>query len=532
MKKRTAIIQVRVSSKRQADKELPIDSQIERCRAKAASLNADVVKVFTEQGKSAFYSNRPGFDEAIDYCEKNYPDYFITWSTSRFSRTQSVSVHTRHRLEKAGVEIVYASFDAGADPDTRFLNIGIRELMDEYSSRQTSKDTRRSMERNAKLGFFNGGKAPYGYKVVEVENKKKKLFVNDEEKKVVEKIFNLRLEGKGARAIAQHLNDVLHETNRSLRWNKYSVSALLRNHAVIGCIVYGRKDKRSGRRKPKEEWVIVKGHDPIIDEVTFKKVQAMMDEASTAFKDTGSPLSVFLFTGLLKCGECGASMQIETARGRVTNAGKISKYNYYNCRGHLKHSACPSRRVPAELVDNFILDVISNRVFSEENLMQFFTEAEKSCLEWDKIKRAKANAVQKEIDKLVVSNDRLVEAIENVQDKEVDPVLLIKKINNNQDQITRLYSDMDKINEQKAPKLNISKNQLSEVAAFLLSVIKTSQDPRKTRNFLQIVLDKVILQADKLLICYRPDMLTATKKKFLAEVEWLPGTGSNCRPSD
>lgn len=47
-----AIIYARVSTKRQADDGLPVESQIDHCRGKADALGATVVKVFTDGGIS------------------------------------------------------------------------------------------------------------------------------------------------------------------------------------------------------------------------------------------------------------------------------------------------------------------------------------------------------------------------------------------------------------------------------------------------------------------------------------------------
>lgn len=51
-KNNSAVIYARVSTTRQADDQLPIQGQIDRCQEKAAALGADVVKVFVDEGIS------------------------------------------------------------------------------------------------------------------------------------------------------------------------------------------------------------------------------------------------------------------------------------------------------------------------------------------------------------------------------------------------------------------------------------------------------------------------------------------------
>ena len=328
MRKRTAVIQVRVSSHKQAEKELPVESQLQRCQGLAERLNATVLRVFVEDGVSGWHGVRRQFEEALSFCEHHVPDYFITWSTSRFARNQLMSVTARSRLERIGTEIVYASFDPGSDPETRFLNIGLRELMDEYFSRQVSKDTKRSRARNADSGYWNGGRSPYGYRPEPAQDnpKRKRLVIVPREADVVRTIYHRRLYGGlGARAIGMELNQQGH-LNRDVRWTKQSVTSVLRSDAVRGCVVFGKRDRPHRRLLPREQWTIVKSHEAIIDEEQWARVQGLMTQA-TRSQESGSPRSGFLFTGLMRCDRCGAGMQIETATG-----GNGRHYSYYNCR--------------------------------------------------------------------------------------------------------------------------------------------------------------------------------------------------------
>src|SRR6185437_5738480 len=83
-------------------------------------------------------------------------------------------------------------------------------MFDEYQSRETAKHVLRAMKENARLGFWNGSPAPYGYKAVTVEVRadavKKKLEIEPAEADNVRDIFNLCSRGKGIRAIADEFN--------------------------------------------------------------------------------------------------------------------------------------------------------------------------------------------------------------------------------------------------------------------------------------------------------------------------------------
>ena len=503
-----------------------MEGQLERCHDIAARLNAKVLKIFREEGKSAFYSPRPGFDEAIEYSEQELPDYFITWSTSRFSRTQSDAVVARARLDKVGVEIVYASFDAGADPDTRFLNIGLRELMDEYSSRQTSKDTLRSMVRNARDGYWNGGRCPYGYKPVKV-GKHKKLEIVEAEAEVVREIFNLRFSGVGGFAIAKKLNGE-GKKNRNLKWHKKSVTGILRNHAVTGSIVFGKKSRLTGKLNPRSEWTIVNSHEKIINDDVFTRAQAMMNIGITN-PEGGSPNSSHIFTGLLRCGQCGGHLKIESGTGRDNKDGSKRVYYYYNCSNSQKHGDCESRRLSADLVDSSLLESINSRVFHPENMNEVFRHMTKEIKEWESDRQLRIVKLEKEIVSINQKKEKIYSILEDVAESS-DPRLLLIRIEQHNENINKINDAVVLIKSEKEPEVTISPDDLQQIAGFFINIIRKSENPKKIRSFLSSVIDRIIIENETAKVCYRPDMLMHSKKCFAAEGVWLPGTGSNRQP--
>lgn len=149
-----------------ADEELPVESQVEQCKSKAAVLGARIDRVFIDNGISGRYDDRAAFQDAIGYCELASPAYLITWSTSRFARNKVDAGMYKLRLARAGTEIIYASLNIDRNSDSGWMTEGVLELFDEFYSRQISADTIRSQVKNARDGYFNGGVPAYGYKSI------------------------------------------------------------------------------------------------------------------------------------------------------------------------------------------------------------------------------------------------------------------------------------------------------------------------------------------------------------------------------
>jgi hypothetical protein len=180
------------------------------------------------------------------------------------------------------------------------------------------------MVKNAKDGYFNGGRVPYGYEVYQApENpKRKRLRPYQPEAEIVRRIFKMRIKGFGGRAIAMLLREE-GVKNRDTEWYKYSVSSLLRNDAVRGCVVFGRRARGSSRVKlPREKWIIVQSHEPIIYDDDWDRVQSMMDDATNPQQDhlnqpTHSPASWFVKKPVVRC----RSRQQKAGNIIITTAG-------------------------------------------------------------------------------------------------------------------------------------------------------------------------------------------------------------------
>ncbi len=80
-----------------------------------------------------------------------------------------------------------------------------------------------------------------------------------------------------------------------------------------------------------------------------------------------SPAHVLI--GLLRCGRCGASHQLETSGKRVE--GKTYRYSYYNCRTSLRvgKEACPGHRIPTAELDAGVLAHLADAVCTSERAL-------------------------------------------------------------------------------------------------------------------------------------------------------------------
>lgn len=498
---KTAIIYARVSTSRQAEKQLPVDSQVARARKKAEELGATVVREFIDHGISGAMDTRPAFRDAFLYCELHAPDLFITWSSSRFARNKRDATVYKLQLQRMGIRLVYVSMDIDTESLEGWLIDSHLEIFDEYQSRQTSIDTRRSMSKVARDGYWIGGVAPLGFHAVPVAgSQRRKLVVNESEAELVRLVFKLkRSDRMGCRQIAHWLNERDYLI-RGREWKKTAVGDLLRNPAVIGQTVFGRKDRRTGRRRPLSDCLVVDSHDPIIDRETWDAVQLQL-ETETNNTDNSTAKSHFLLTGLLQC-ECGAACRTESASGRR------KRYWYYNCRAAVEQKAHPHNRISAPALDQFFIETVAERVIDEATVAELIDELKEQAAGWSKDHAQRKKTVQSKIVATEGKLHRLYELLE-----EGDGVLELKdlapRIRRHKADLERLERRYSDIEAEQPPQYDFSRLTVEAVRSYIVDRL-ADDSPRKVRGFLKTFVERVAVVDGALEIRYNAAVLVGS----------------------
>lgn len=517
---RTAILYVRVSDQKQAEADVSIPAQIEAGTRKAEALGARLLRTFTDSARSAYVEgNRPEFQAAIDYAIAMEAGYFITWSSSRFARNKIEAGLYKRELDRAGVRLVYIANEIDRGTDEGWLLDSVLEIVDELHSRQIGKDTKRSMIRNAQQGYFTGARPPFGFTVIPAPDnpKRRKLVADPAETATVREIFALRLRGLGGTQIARQLNErgLLH---RGGRWSKNMILHTLRNEAHIGQRIFNRRDRKTGRERPREAWIIVQSHDPTIDAEDWAAVQDQMNDAADAA--TGSPLSTHPFTGILRCAHCGGAMQIETAKG---NGGR---YAYYVCRRAKRDGECTLQRYRAAELDDYLSDVLLDRVLSPQNLRELAVELESECGQWAQQQRQRRTAVAKRLADIEQRQRRLYETLE-LHGKDA-PNLgdLTRRLRENNGEIKQLEAELTAIEAEQRPEFEADQVELQLLADTLRSLLKETASAPRARAFYAGFVQQIRISPESIEVQYDPARLVSQAGPVHSIRNWRPVFGA------
>ena len=164
-----AALYVRVSTGRQAEKDLSLPDQERQLRAYCQQKGWTVYRVYVEPGASARDGKRPFFQEMIaDARSKTHPfDIILTLTTSRFFRDATQAGFFKRVLASHNVKVVAIHQEVTDDPMGGFVE-GIFQLIDQYESDMNGYHTLRAMKGNARKGYINGSTPKFGFMAVRV----------------------------------------------------------------------------------------------------------------------------------------------------------------------------------------------------------------------------------------------------------------------------------------------------------------------------------------------------------------------------
>lgn len=512
-----AVIYARVSTQRQADDGVSMESQIEQCRLKVAALGAEVAQVFRDDGVSGRTDKRPGFQAALAYCAAHRVSHLVCWSTSRFGRNLEDALKNTNQLREWGTKAAYVHQDIDLETDAGWMLGVMTGMMDEVYSRNVARDTLRSMITASKDGFFVGGRAPFGYQIERV-GKRSKLGINEDNAAIVRMMYSLALnEGLGAQAVALRMN-AAGLTRDGKAWGKSSVSMILKNPSYMGERLFNQIKSKTGQAKDPSEVVRVASHPEIVSKEDFEKVQAMMKDR-VPHEVGGTPKSCFAFTGLLKCGVCGEQLQIRNGTGR---GHKI--YNYYACLAHKSGKArCCLKAAPAEAFDVWMVDELLNKVLTTTVVQKVINDIQSNGARWAEERALRRKALVKDIRESEGKRDKIFGVLETLGKETPNLTGTMEHLNDLHETIKKLQDALYTLENKQAPDYRLVNIDPQMAVETIHRVIRACPDPKQLRMLMNTFVQQISVSNSHVIVEYREDALLKSPTPTVhSGVRWLP----------
>lgn len=406
----------RVSTARQAEKDLSIPDQLRQMRDWAKANGMSVAKEYVEPGASATDDRRPVFQQMIaDALLQPSPfEAILVHSQSRFFRDSLEFGLYERKLTKAGVKLISITQPMADDTGGEMIR-KIYSVFDEFQSKENGKHTLRAMKENARRGYFNGSRAPIGYRIFETDlpgsrgKLKKRLEIDPAEALVISRIYKLYLEGEqglplGMKAIASRLNKE-GVTLRGARFRVQKIGQILADPLYMGRGSFNRFDSRLKKPKPESEWIWFEAPAIITPEL-FERVKTQRQDSRPS-PQTPTLTSPLLLAGLLRCGHCGGGMTLAT--------GKSGRYRYYRCLNKTSKGVDlrPSVAIPVDKLDQLVLEALAGQVLTVERLKAIVATLKERERKSAEKTDENQSILKRELADIETKQARLFEAIEN-----------------------------------------------------------------------------------------------------------------------
>ena len=449
----------RVSTTMQID-GYSLDAQKARMKAYADFNDYQIVGEYEDAGRSGkSIEGRASFCRMMEDIKsgKDGVAYVLMFKLSRFGRNAADVLSTLQVMQDFGVNLICvedgidSSKDAGKDAGK--LMISVLSAVAEIERENIRVQTMEGRIQKAREGRWNGGFAPYGYRLVDGV-----LQINEDEAPAIRTIFEQYVNtDTGANGLSKYLET--HGFQKLTRQNGTSplfsatlIRAILKNPVYCGKIAFGRRklEKIHGTRNeyhqvPQENYLLVDGlHEGIVSEELWNAAQVKLLAQSKRYEPVNRSKTeqAHLLSALVKCPICGAGMYSNKCTKRKKDGTPYKSFSYYSCkhRRMQRGQKCDfNKQIQEEVLDNAVVEVIIKLV-SNPKFAAMMQEKINSKVDTTAIEQEIA-AAEKQLRQYYSIKSKIMEEIDTLDPD--DRHYIIRK----SDLDERLYRMYDKIEE-------------------------------------------------------------------------------------
>lgn len=471
--------------------------------------------VRVDDGFSGSTFERPSFQKMIEDVKAGRTDCIIVKDLSRFGRNY---LDAGEYIEKIfpflGVRFIAVNdnYDSLGDKKASDdLIIPFKNLINEAYCRDISVKIRSQLEIKRKNGQFLGSFAAFGY--LKDEQNKNKLVVDQYAADIVRDIFKWKLEGVSPQDIADALNKLgvlspmeykrslgmkfttSFKTNSKALWSAGTVIRVLKNPIYTGVLIQGKETTPSYKvhkrvTKDESEWSVIEdSHEAIISKIDFDSVQKVL-KCDTRRSPGGK--AVGLFSGMIFCGDCGASMVRKTVP-----AGE-KKYVYYICSAHKQDKSCSPHRIRDITLEEIVLDSLKQHISEVVDMSELLEITDTAPL-----RTAQAQKVQRQLDKKHEEYEKLQKLLMSLYENLADDII-------DREEYTRLKASFTVRADEGEKQMDALREQLEDIHnhgtenIWMNEFIKRQGLTTLDRAVVVALIDKILIHSnDAVEIIYR-----------------------------
>lgn len=371
--------------------------------------NSDIklYKEFVDDGYTGSNFDRPDFQDMIDLILKGKINCVIVKDLSRFAREYIDAGYYLEKLFPAmGVRFISINdnvdYKVDSSNNTKLI-VAFKNILNDSYIRDTSIKIRSHLEVKRQSGEYIGAFVVMGYQ--KAKDDKHKLEIDKDAAVFIKHIFSLYFMGISASAISNKLNlcgvpspaeykkqcgsnyKANAQKRHTARWSAKAVIRILSNPIYMGTLIQGKHTTVNYKVKKvivkdESEWAVkYDNHEAIIPQDYFERIQHLLKQDTRVCPGNEEP---YLFSGFLKCGDCGDSLI------RRNNRQNGKEYVYYMCSQNKLKMGCTSHRVSETVLYTSVFTAVNTYCKNVADLSKRL-----NAVPFDKIKAVKLARIDK-----------------------------------------------------------------------------------------------------------------------------------------
>ena len=541
MKRKKCYLYMRVSTIMQVE-GYSLEAQKDRLTQFAKFQQMDVVREYCDAGKSGKnITGRPEFMRMLQDVADNRDgaDYILVFKLSRFGRNAADVLNSLQYIQDFGVNLICVEDGIDSSKDSGKLTITVLSAVAEIERENILVQTMEGRKQKAREGKWNGGQAPFGYRL---DPKTDTLVLEPSEAEIVKIIYEKYVYGgMGVESICNYLNQrgYAKEKLREQELNYFTRSLVIKvldNPVYIGKIAYGKSktEKIKGTRDQYhrvkvDDYMVTDGrHEPVISPELWDAAREKRKENGVRWVKTHSLEHEHLLTGLVKCPVCGVGLAGTVRRRKNKKTGEYKDDFYYRCLhrkkiddGHFCNFQLSLNQNDLNReVEQVILGMVSNEGFRDFVFRKMGEQVDVSVMEGER------EQLRKQLRQASGAKTKLTDMLDklDVTDRHYD-----RKYRDMQDRLDSLYDKMSELEDSIADingKLNgIREKQITaqQLYSILIDFSRTyhKMTDLEKKEFFRDFIKSIELYPEKL------DNETIVKKIELAFPVYYEGNEKN-----
>lgn len=445
-------IYTRVSTPGQAETGVSLNNQKKRGIERAESLGLEW-RYFEDAGISgSTIEDRPGLKSLLEAISQKKITHLYFFDVERLTRGNVFEWGLLQNIFKEyKVRIYQDSGETRLDNDGEVLMLSIKQIFGHYENSKRNSTIISNLETNAKNGKWGGGnRLPFGY----MRDDKKMLVIKEDEVPIVREAYNLSLENKGIRVIANMFNEKGYKTRFGGKWRDGTIY-----HILTNTLYYGKRKYND----------LILDCPAIISKELFDMVQQNLTN-NKRFKPDKKHF--YLLKGMIQC-ECGKSFF-----GKKRSDLKDKAYVCLSSRYTKEYCGC--RGIDIDYLNSVVLNSVKAL---PEHIEKFYDWFEKN----DMMRKVKID-LKSYREKELKTQTKIDNLMELAADGEIPKNTFKKKI-------LELNAEMDEYNKKKlelVPQLGVLNRKeeiLKQVNTYLKKIDKL--DEIEQQNIIRALVQKV-----------------------------------------